>query len=100
MDGLKVRIEQAPDGVVQGRFYNGWKGNHYITAVLCFAPDGTIPACFFNVSGCMHDSAVADWGNIYSKLEKIYEETGLKFVIHSAFCIRRFPFLINLRKIT
>jgi hypothetical protein len=94
MDGLKIRIEQAPDGVVQGRFYNGWKCDHYVTA-LCFAPDGTIPACFYNVPGCMHDSTVADWGNIYSKLQKNYVETDLKFVIDSAFCSGRLQFLIK-----
>ena len=43
----------------------------------------------------MHDSTVADWGDIYSKLQKNYEETGLKFVIDSAFCSGRFLFLIK-----
>jgi hypothetical protein len=95
MDGLKVRIEASPDGIVQSRFYNGWKSDHYVTAVLCFAPDGTIPACFYNVPGCTHDSTVADWGRIYSKLSRIYDETGAKFVIDSAFCTSRFPFLIK-----
>ena len=95
MDGLKIRIESAPDGIVQSPLYNGWKSDHYITAVLCFAPDGTIPECFYNVPGCIHDSTVADWGNIYTKLTGIYEETGLKFVIDSAFCTVRFPFLIK-----
>jgi hypothetical protein len=30
-------------------------------------------------------STIADWGDIYDKLERFYEETGLKFVIDSAF---------------
>ena len=46
MDGLKCSIEQAPDGVIQSRYYNGWKSGHFVTAVICFVPDGTIPAIF------------------------------------------------------
>jgi hypothetical protein len=47
------------------------------------------------VPGCTHDSTVADWGNIYTKLTGIYRERGLKCVIDSAFCTVRFPFLIK-----
>ena len=96
MDGLKVLIEEAPDGIVQSRFYNGWKSAHFVTSVLCFAPHGTIPACFYNVPGCTHDSTVADWGRIYTKLKKIYEDTGWKFVINSAFSSTNIPYLIRL----
>jgi len=49
MDSLKVLIEEAPDGIVQSLFYNGWKSAHFVTAELRFAPDGTIPACFYNI---------------------------------------------------
>ena len=82
MDGLKVPIEQPSDSLVQTRFYYGWKCAHYVTAVLCFVPDGTIPAAFYNVCGVCHDSQVADWGNIYNKVEKVYHETGL--ILHLA----------------
>ena len=95
MDGLKIKIDAAPDEITQSRFYNGWKHCHFVTAVLCFTPDGTIPACYYNVPGCSHDSTVADWGCLYDKLEKVYEETGLKFVIDSAFCTTNIPFLIK-----
>ena len=53
MDGLKVRIESAADFFVQSMFYNGWKSDHFDSAVLCFAPDETIPAAFFNVPGML-----------------------------------------------
>jgi hypothetical protein len=53
MDGLKVRIESAADFFAQWMFYNGWKSDHFVSAVLCFAPDGTIPAAFFNVPGML-----------------------------------------------
>ena len=96
MDGLKLRIESASDFLTQSRFYNGWKCDHFVTGVLCFfAPDGTIPAAFFyNVPGCTH-STVADWGMLYEKLEKVYNETGLKFVIDSAFSASDCEFLIK-----
>ena len=95
MDGLKLRIQASPNHTIQSRFYNGWKCDHFITSVLCFAPDGTIPAAFYNVPGCSHDSTVAEWGGLYSKLEQVYNDTGLKFVIDSAFCSSKVDFLIK-----
>jgi hypothetical protein len=95
MDGLKIKIDAPPDEITQSRFYNGWKHSHFVTAILCFAPDGSIPACYYNVPGCAHDSTVADWGKLYDKLEQVFNETGLKFVIDSAFCTINIPFLIK-----
>jgi hypothetical protein len=63
--------------------------------VLAFFPDGTIATGFFNVPGCCHDSTTADWGEVYTKLAIIHEETGLKFVIDSAFASGIYPFLIK-----
>lgn len=76
-------------------FLNGWKLDHYVSVVLAFIPDGTIATGFFNAPGCCHDRTIVDWGNIYTKLERVYEETGLKFVIDSAFASRTYPFLIK-----
>jgi hypothetical protein len=95
MDGLKCLIERPGNEITESRFYNGWKSAHFVTSVLCFVPDGTIPAAFFNVPGCTHDSQVADWGHIYNKLESVYESTGLKFVIDSAFSTANINFLIK-----
>jgi hypothetical protein len=94
MDELKIKIDEAPDKVTQSRFY-GWKHYHFVTAVLCFAPDGMIPSLYYNVPGCSHDSTVADWGNLYNKFERVYEEMGFKFVIDSAFCTINIPFFIK-----
>ena len=44
MDGLKIKIDAAPDKITQSCFYNGWKHCHFVTAVLCFTPDGTLHA--------------------------------------------------------
>jgi hypothetical protein len=95
MDGLKVRIEAAQDEIVQSRFYNGWKSDHFVTGVLCFVPDGTIAIAFYNVPGCCHDSTVADWGDIYTKLERVHDEYGLKCVVDSAFCSFNHDFIIK-----
>ncbi len=68
MDGLKLLLQQSGHEVIQGRFYNGWTHDHYVTSVFCFCPDGTIPIAFFNVPGCVHDSQVAKWGDVHDKL--------------------------------
>ena len=44
MDGLKLTLEQSGDALIQERYYNGWTHDHYVTPVLCFCPDGTIPS--------------------------------------------------------
>lgn len=95
MDGLKLMLECAGDGVVQNRFYNGWTCDHYVGAVLVFCPDGTIPMCCYNVPGTVHDSNIAIIGNIYNKLEEIYNSTGGKCTVDSAFARTSYPFLIK-----
>jgi hypothetical protein len=74
MDGLKLTVEQAPDTLVQGRFYNGWTHGHYISSVIVFCPDGTI-VCY-NAPGGMHDSSVAEAGKVYEKLVNVFDSFG------------------------
>jgi hypothetical protein len=50
-----------------------------------FYPDGTIPIAFFNVPGLVHNSQVAEHGNIYGKLEDVFWLTGAKCSINLAF---------------
>jgi hypothetical protein len=95
MDGIKVRIEEAPDEVVQSRFYNGWKSDHFVTGVLCFFPDETMAIAFYNVPSCCHDSTVADWGEIYTKPESVYDDTELLGIINNSFCSFNQDFLIS-----
>jgi hypothetical protein len=73
MEGLKVTLEQSNDAQIQERFYNGWTHDHYVTLVICFCPDGMIPIIYINIPGSVHDSQVANYGNIYDKLESVYE---------------------------
>jgi hypothetical protein len=95
MDGLKLMIECAADDEEQNRFYNGWTCDHYVGAVLVFCPDGTIPICCYNVPGTVHDSNIAVIGNIYNKLEEVYNMSGGKCTVDSAFARNNYPFLIK-----
>ncbi len=50
-----------------------------------FCKDGAIPIAFFNVPGLVHDSQVAEYGNIYGKLEDVFQLTGAKCCVDLAF---------------
>ena len=76
-------------------FFNGWTHDHYVTSVLVFCPDGTIPIAYFNCPGSMHDSQVAEWGNIYLKLEDIYNKYGGLVACNSAFKCKDMSYLIK-----
>lgn len=95
VDGLKLYIEKSGDSVIQNMFYNGWKHDHYVGNIFVFAPSGLIFACCINAPGCMHDSKIFDWGGLYDRLEKLYEESGGQVVVESAFCSGRYPFMIK-----
>ncbi|KAE9159250.1 hypothetical protein PF004_g31610 [Phytophthora fragariae] len=94
-DGLKLNLQQAHDPVLQNAFYNGWTHGHYVSNVLVFTPYGVITACALNAPGAMHDSLIAEWGGVYEKLEHVYETTGARCVVDSAFSKGDYPFLIK-----
>ncbi len=85
MDGLKLYLQTAGVTYIQERFYNGWTHDHYVTSVFCFCPNGMIPISFFNAPESVHDSQVAEFGNIYNKLEEVYHLYGAKCCVDSAF---------------
>ena len=95
MDGVKLMLESSGIPIEQNMFYNGWTHDTYVSNVICFCPDGTIPITCFNVPGCQHDSTIAEWGNVYKKLEKVYRKTNGKCVVDSAFNKTRCDFLIK-----
>jgi len=95
MDGMKTPIQQANTTKQQAYFYNGWKHNHYVTSVFCFCPDGTIPIAYMNLPGSMHDSTIADWGQIYDKLENLFQTTGAVTCVDSAFRMKNVPYIIK-----
>lgn len=84
MDGLKLAIEAASSFEVQGRYFNGWIHGHFIGAIIVFCPDGTIPIVAYNCPGSVHDAHIAEWGDVYEKLESVYGRCGGKCTVDSA----------------
>ena len=60
-----------------------------------FCADGTIPIYCYNVPDTVHDSNIALMGEIYKKLEAVYNLTGAKCTVDSAFTRNTYPFLIK-----
>ena len=94
MDGLKLNLQQSGNTEIQACFYNGWTHGHYVMSVFVFCPDGTIPIAFFYIPESVHDSQVAHWGKVYDKLGAVYDETGGKCTVDSAFGKVNRPLLI------
>jgi hypothetical protein len=82
MDGFKITLEQSGDALIQECFYNGWTHDHYVSFVLCFCPDGTIPPiAYINIPGAVHDSQIANYGDIYDKLETVCQQDGTQLLV-------------------
>lgn len=92
-DGLKLRSEQSPDYIIQNIFYNGWTHNHYVSNELFFIPSRKICAFVVNVPGSIQDSAVAEMGEVYSKLDYFYSEFGGNVAVDLAFARKQHPSL-------
>mgnify|MGYP006199174333 CR=1 FL=1 len=90
-------LEYASNEDKQNRFYNGWTCDHYIGAVLVFCPNGP-PICCYNVPGTVHDSSIAMIGNVYNKLENIFQSCCGRCVVNSAFARNNYTFLIKSEK--
>jgi hypothetical protein len=94
-DGLKLTMQASLDNITQNMFYNGWTHGHYISCIFVFAPDGKIRICSLNSPGCWHDSTQANHGGVYDKIEEVYEATGGKVVIDSAFALGQRGYFIK-----
>ena len=95
VDGLKLYLQQAGDSVIQNCFYNGWKHNHFVTNIFALALNGSIIACTSNAPGTWHDSTLAHWGSMYSKLQKCWEDHHEKVLMDSAFASNMYNFNIQ-----
>jgi hypothetical protein len=95
MDGLKIHIQKPGDESMQNAYYNGWLHDHFVGCVFAFAPSGVVVACTLNAPGSWHDSFIAENGGLYASLEEVYNNTGGKAVVDSAFSKKRCPFLIK-----
>ena len=78
-----MTIQSPCHGSIQTRFYN----------CCIFAPDGRIRTTVYNTPGTFHDSAMADYG-IYATMESIFERTGGKVVVDSAFRLSESNFIV------
>jgi hypothetical protein len=94
-DGLKVNFQSTGDTRIQRMFYNGWTHGHYVSNIFVFAMDGTIRICGINAPGTMHDSSVSDYSFVYEKLKQVYQLTGGKVVVDSAFRAGAVDFLVK-----
>ena len=95
VDGLKLYLQQAGDSLIQSCFYNGWKHDHYVTNIFAFAPNGSIITCTLNAPGTWHDSTLAHWGSMYSKLQKCWEDHHGKVLMDSSFASNMYEFIIQ-----
>ena len=95
VEGLKLYLQQAGDSIIQSCFYNGWKHDHFVTNIFAFAPNGSIIACTLNASGSWHDSTLAHWGSMYSKLPKCWEDHHGKVLMDSVFASNMDEFIIQ-----
>ena len=95
IDGLRLSSEAPGSFVAQNNYYNGWKHNHCVASIFVFAPDGTIIFMVTNCAGSQHDSTLVDLGGIYEKLRLLYEDTGVKCCVDSAFSTKQRPYLIK-----
>ena len=95
MDGLKLYLEESPYTIIHNQYFNGWKNDHYVTNVLGFCPVGTIIVAATNVPGCVHDSMVSGWCNIYEKLQNVFDRIGSMCTVESAFSKNNAPYFIK-----
>ena len=93
-DGLKLYFQATTDVEEQNKFYNGWQHKHYITNLFVFSADGRIIKCVLNAPGSLHDSTLAEWGNVYNTMEEVYTRTGGKVCVDSAFQAQDADYLI------
>jgi len=57
--------------------------------------DGHIIICAVNAPGSVHDSTLAEWCDMYGKLETIYKRTGGVCCLDSAFSAASSPYLLK-----
>ncbi len=76
-------------------FFNGWLHGHFVSNVFVFAVDGMIRICGLNAPGSMHDSTIADYTEVYEKLESVFKVMSGKVIVDSAFKLRNNPYLIR-----
>ena len=60
---------------------------------ICIAKK--VPACVLDAPGSLHDSIMANFGDLYTLLTEIYECNGGKVVMDSAFARADYDFILK-----
>ena len=82
---MKIQIlQKANNSKIQSNHNDDWIHNYYVASML-FLSKGNNTGCFIEVQICVHNSQVADWGDIYDKLKLVYKNTGDKCVFDLAY---------------
>ena len=76
-------------------FLQWMEARPFVTNIFAFAPNGSIIACTLNAPGTWHDSTLAHWGSMYSRLQKCWEEHHGKVLMDSAFASNMYEFIIQ-----
>ena len=79
MDGLKSYLQKLSSTTIKEQFDNGQKANHFVSSVIYFCPDGTVPIAFFNTLGSVH------WQLFVLKLHLLL--TNFHFLVLSVFIL-------------
>lgn len=74
---------------------NGWQCSHCAANLLLFPIDGRIIDAVINAPGSIHDSTLAEWGNVHEKLENVHDRTGGVCCLDSAFTAADAPHLMK-----
>ena len=72
-----------------------WQHDCFVTNLFVFSACGRIISCVLNVPGSVHDSTLASWGGVYDALAEVYDRTGGKCVVDSAFASNPNAYLIR-----
>jgi hypothetical protein len=94
-DGCKLKLQSCKGLSEQGMYYNGWLHGHYVTNLFVFGADGRIIAAALNAPGSIHDSTLAYWSGIYTRLEETYNRTKGICCVDSAFASNPNPYLLR-----
>jgi hypothetical protein len=78
VDSLKLCLQQSIKSTTPNNFYNGWTHDHYFSSVLPLVlTEPFLSVATMSLDIFMTVAMIAEWGNVYSKLEAgVYERIG------------------------
>lgn len=95
VDGVRFRMMNPRDALVQNAYYNGWTRKCEVTNVIVYTPDGCVAWANINLPGCCHDAYVAR--KLFDRLQQ-HSPPGYRLVGDSAFTKPGGKILVPLKK--